>query len=172
MRVLSFLSKAAILGLTVVLTPHSSFGRPPGRSMPPPSLSAGTVSAAAGSVAALPITFKPSGPVAVASLQFSVILPAGWTLSAVEPGAAAQSAGKSVSFRAVNGKVIVFGLDQNIIGPGVVAVMSVKIPKEATAGKVEIPLREPVFSNSAGVGVVAGKSGNGTITVGPPVPAP
>jgi hypothetical protein len=145
--------------LSVALVPAVS------RAASDPAISAGSVSAPAGSSAVFPVTLSSSRQAPVASLQFSVGLPNGWTIKSVDPGPAAQSAGKSVSFGAANGKVILFGLDQSAIGAGVVALVSVQIPKEAATGKITIPLKETIFSNSAGVSIRAGKPGNGSITV-------
>src|SRR4051812_9077538 len=60
------------------------------------SLSAGSVSASAGSTVTLPINFV-TGPTAVASLQFTLTVPAGWTITGAAAGAAGAGAGKSGS---------------------------------------------------------------------------
>lgn len=129
-----------------------------------PSLSGGSTSGPAGGSATVPVTFFP-GTTGVASLQFVVGLPSGWTFISFSTGAASQSAGKSVTGNTSNGNVVIFGLNQNTIGSGVVANIQVGIPAGTAAGNFPITLTAAVYSDANGGSVTGTAPSNGSVSV-------
>lgn len=149
-----------------------TFGIPiAGHAFPPQSsatISVGSVSAAAGSNVNLTISLAP-GTAGVSTLQFDLQIPAALTYSATATGDAATNAGKSASGSAISSgvRVLIFGLNQNTIGAGPVAVVTLAIAAGASAGSLPIPISALTASSPAGVAVpVIGV--NGQVTVLPP----
>lgn len=129
-----------------------------------PSLTGGTTSGPAGTQVTLPVTFF-AGSTGVASLQMTMGLPSGWTFVSFSAGPAAQTAGKSVTGNVNNGQILVFGLNQNTIGTGVVANVVISIPAGATTGTYPITLSGAVYSDANGSTVTGTTPTSGAITV-------
>ncbi len=147
---------AAILGLTLFLTSPVMAAAP--------AVSGGSVTAAPGRDVEFPVTLHP-GSKEVASLQFRVRPPKGWSMTAFAAGPAAQAANKSVTGKKESGRVLLFGLNQTVIADGVVATIKLRVPAGAPAGSQRIVLDESVFSDPRGVSLKAGPSTNGTVLV-------
>src|SRR5260221_2153203 len=128
------------------------------------AVSAGVVSAPAGSVVDVPINYQP-GPAKLAAIQFDIVLPPGAVLASVTTGPAAIAAGKSVNTAMVGGAVrfLIFGVNQNIVGAGVLATMSVGLP--STTGLFSLPMTRITGSDPNGIAaILSGMSGSITIT--------
>ncbi len=136
-----------------------------------PTLSGGSTSGNTGTTVTLPITFSP-GSTGVASLQFTVGLPSGWSFISFSTGAASQAAGKSVSGNTSNGSVLVFGLNQTVLGSGIVAQVQMSVPAGASAGSYPVTLTAASFSDANGTSVTGGTSTSGSITVTTAPPPP
>src|SRR5690349_8286030 len=81
-----------------------------------PTLTGGTASGAAGTTVDLPVYFDP-GTSLVASMQFSLTLPAALSAGTLTAGSILTSAGKTVS-TSMSGNTwnfIIFGINQNTI---------------------------------------------------------
>ena len=123
------------------------------------------VSGAKGASVNIPIAyFKGKG--SITSLQFDVLLPTGITFQSVTIGPAGTAAQKSVSANAVaNGvRVLIFGVNQTVIGDGLLATFRVAIGASVPSGSTSLGVTGVTASNGAGVGVQVTAS-TGTITV-------
>ena len=127
-----------------------------------PTVTAGSISVAAGIAATVPLTFT-AGTTGVAAIQFTVKLPSGWSLTSAAIGAAGTAASKSVRVNGANGIVIVYGENQTAIGSGVVVNLSIKSPATAT-GANTITIASPIYSDKSG-SAVSGNAVNGTVTI-------
>jgi hypothetical protein len=106
------------------------------------------------------------GATAVSSLQFDVVVPSSLAWVSTAAGAAASSAGKEVSSAALPGgvRVIVFGLNQNSIGAGTVAVVRLQIAPGTPAGTLTLGTAGMTGSTPDGNAVpVTGTSGSVTV---------
>lgn len=116
---------------------------------------AGTVSGQPGATLTLPLSFV-KGPGSPAALQTEFVVPSSFTLTGVTAGPAATAANKSVQF-SVNGgvaKIIIFGLNQDVIGSGVVANLTFRSVATSPRGTYKIPLRNSVSSDAAGTSLL------------------
>ncbi len=106
-----------------------------------PQLRLGSASGQCGETVTLPLTLVTNGG-SVASLQVDLGFAAPLTFSAVAAGTAAEAAGKSVSGIATAGgaRIVVVGLNQNAIGDGIVATVTLGIGSAATAGTYPVTL--------------------------------
>ena len=96
----------------------------------------------------------------------SLELPAGITVQSAIPGLASQAAGKSIQGNPVSGgyRVIVFGLNQDVIPSGPVAVLRLQVEGSAPTGKRVLGLTQLSASNPLGLPVqLTGR--NGSVTV-------
>src|SRR6185503_1801378 len=99
-----------------------------------PTLAGGTVSGAAGTTVNLPITFN-TGSASVASMQFSLAIPAGMTPGTAVAGSILTNAGKSVS-QSISGSnlnIIVFGLNQTAIAGGTLVTVPLTLASNMAA---------------------------------------
>lgn len=135
-------------------------------------ITAGTVTAAAGSSISVPVSLAIGGLKDISTLQFDLVLPKGVTSSDVKPGATSTAAGKSVSSAKVDGalRVIVFGLNQSPMKSGEVVNIQLTLPKKITEKSLPLELKNLVISNEKGAKLgVQGKAGViniGTVTPG------
>jgi hypothetical protein len=139
-----------------------------------PTLTVGVASGQAGTTINLPITFDPSTS-SVAGIQFSLTLPASLSTGAVTPGVILSTAAKSVSTGLAGSSwtFIVFGLNQNTIGPGLLLTAQLQIaPGTATGTLLSVPISGSVYSDINGNSIAPSTSTSpaGTITVTPPKP--
>lgn len=141
-----------------------------------PKLTVATVTGTATSVD-LGITFSVGtdpGPIDdVSALQFDLILPSPVTYGGtITAGAAAAAAGKSATANVLGDKIriLVFGINQNLIGNGVVAIVRLNI---SATGRQEIGITGLALSTPDGTNVPGtGIEGAVTVTLSTPTPTP
>src|SRR5581483_4614134 len=129
-----------------------------------PSLAAGSSSGTPGTAVTMPISFVP-GSTGVASLQCSISLPSGWSIASSSAGPAAANGGKTVDVNNANGMLIVFGVNQNTIGTGVLTNVKINIPSSATSGTYPVTISGTVFSALNGASVQGAASINGSVSI-------
>lgn len=132
----------------------------------PQSLTGSIVSVSTGTTIDYPIHFKKSTQ-AVSALQFDLDIPIGATVLSVSPGIAAQAAGKDAvgnSIASTLYRVLVFGINQNVIQSGPIAVVKISIASSSTKGKKNMTLTNLSASSPLGAGVPLTKK-DGSITV-------
>ena len=100
---------------------------------------------------ALTVTISSSGATAngPSGVQWTAAPPAGMTITAVAPGAAATAASKSIACNATNTLCISYGINQNVIANGAVAALTVQVPGTAT-GPASIALSGLVAGDKNG----------------------
>ncbi|MFP4501570.1 MAG: cohesin domain-containing protein [Candidatus Hydrogenedentota bacterium] len=125
------------------------------------------------------VTLDTAANDAISGIQFDLTFdPAAAALEDITAGSAAEDAQKSVSFNTIEQgrcRVIVAGLNQNLIGEGTLALLHFDIPEHAINGTHTITLDSLVMSDPRGRAVSAtGTAGTLTITGGadPPPPTP
>jgi len=158
---------AAVLGLMLltILCPLQAEAQ---------NIAVGTASGQPGATVNVTVNFSP-GSTGVATLQFDLGFSALLTHSSTATGAAAAAAGKSASASTIGGgiRILIFGLNQNAIGAGAVAVVSLNIAAGATPGSVPITISNIVASDSLGGNVAAsGSAGSVTVTAPPDTTPP
>jgi hypothetical protein len=89
----------------------------------------------------------------ISALQFDLLLPAGITYQSVTTGAAALSAQKSATGATVTGgvRILIFGLNQNIISNGILATLQFHLETSLTLGYYSIPISGIVSSDPNGL---------------------
>lgn len=114
-------------------------------------LVAGVSSGTAGGSVVVPLSFI-KGPSQATAVQTEFVVPSSFTLTGVVIGPAGTSANKSVQFSVTAGvaRIILFGLNTDVIGSGVVANMTLKSIPTTPKGVYKIPLRNSVSSDAAG----------------------
>ncbi len=138
--------------------------------IPPPveaqTISVGNGSGLPGASVDLAVSFAP-GATPVSSLQFDLTFPSSLTYTRVNPGAAANAAGKSVSGAAVAGgmRVVVFGFNQSAIGSGIIAVVTLGISPGAAPAPVSVSIASVDASDPAGIRVPGVSGSGGTVTI-------
>ncbi|NWG13124.1 MAG: fibronectin type III domain-containing protein [Acidobacteria bacterium] len=133
-----------------------------------PSLSVGTAAGLPGTNVDISVSFTP-GATAVSSLQFELTFPSSLGYVSTATGAAATAAGKSATGNAIAGgvRVLVFGLNQNAIGSGAVAIITLSIAGGTPAGNIAIGIMFINASDPNGSPVTVTGTG-GTVTVNAP----
>ncbi|OGR82888.1 MAG: hypothetical protein A3J74_10480 [Elusimicrobia bacterium RIFCSPHIGHO2_02_FULL_57_9] len=131
-----------------------------------PTLTVASASGPAGTTINLPVSFSP-GAASVASLQFSLTLPASLSTGAVTAGAILNTAGKSVSTSRTgnNWNFIVFGLNQNTIAAGALLTAQLTIAAGTPAGALNLPISGIIYSDPSGTAIAGATSTGGTVTV-------
>ena len=122
----------------------------------------GSVSGLPGATVTVPIGFT-AGTTAVSTLQFNLTFSSSLVYGSTATGAAATAVSKTASANAISGGicVLVFGLNNNAIGSGVIANIQFTIPASDPAGTVPIAISGIVASDpNASAVAVAGTSGN------------
>ena len=134
----------------------------------PPVVAVGSVTGSAGTAVDLPIAFT-AGSTGVSTLQFDLTLPSALSYVSTTTGAAAAAAQKSASGSVISGgvRVLIFGLNQNVIGSGSIATVRLNIAAGTVAGSLTVGITGIVASDPLGAGVPANGSG-GTVTVSAP----
>jgi len=112
------------------------------------NLAVGSTAGAAGSGVLLPISLMP-GAAGISTLQFDLALSSAFSCANVSTGAAASAAGKSASANSIPGgvRVLVFGLNQNTMGAGVIATLRINVSAAASIGSNPVILRGIVASD-------------------------
>ncbi|MCB9653367.1 MAG: putative metal-binding motif-containing protein [Deltaproteobacteria bacterium] len=128
-------------------------------------LSTARVSGLPGEELDLDVSFT-AGADSISALRFELTLPAGATYVSTAAGAAATAAGKSTSASAIESgvRVLVFGLNADAIGNGVVARIKVALDAASPAGTMPVTTR--VLDASSPSGQIVALAGiDGEITV-------
>jgi uncharacterized protein (TIGR03437 family) len=143
------------------------------------TLAVGTGVASSSSNAAVNVTYT-AGGTAATMLQFDLTFDGSVLLVTATAGSAVSSAGKSLQTSQpdpANANVMrfmIFGLNQNVIGDGVVAVLNVGVRNAAYSGTVTLQISNIVAATTSGPAVTGT---NGSVRVGsggepsPSVPA-
>lgn len=122
-------------------------------------VASGIVAGQAGAQFDVPIAFVP-GTSQVSALQFDLLLPVGFTIVSATAGPAAIAAQKSVQTNPANGRTIVFGLNQTVLGEG--SLLTLRMSTTSTIVKRSYPIGITNVSgaNPDGIEVpVSGESG-------------
>jgi hypothetical protein len=130
-----------------------------------PVLVGGVTTASAGTTVNWPVTLVPS-TFSVSGIQFDLVLPSSFSVVSVSAGPTATAAGKSVTTSVVNGqeRVLIFGLNQNVIAPGVVALVKLSVAPLTPPRICPIAFINPGASDPAGNGLLF-SSESGTVEV-------
>ena len=129
------------------------------------TVSVGSVSGQAGTGVDLKVNFT-AGTAGIATLQFDLAYPSSLSLVSTTTGVAAATAGKSANGSAISGgvRVLLFGLNQNLIGSGEVAVIRLNIAAGTPPGNIAVTVANIVASNALGLNVTTAGT-NGSVTV-------
>ena len=92
-----------------------------------------------GAIVSVPVLYF-KGHSQVSGLQFDLLIPSGITFQSIAVGPAGIAAGKQIASNPVPGglRIVVFGINQMVIGPGVLAMVG--LSTSATAGTVPFSL--------------------------------
>lgn len=126
------------------------------------SLTVGTVAGAKNQTIDLPIYFK-AGVNSVSGVQFDLALSTGLSVVGSDIGIAAKVAEKSIQVAPIPGgvRVLIFGLNNNQINSGSVAILKIAVSQNAQAGKRAIPIGSIAASSPIGTGVtMTGRNGS------------
>ena len=109
------------------------------------------------------------GSTGVSTLQFDLALPASLSYVSVATGAAAATAGKSASGSTIAGgvRVLIFGLNQNTVGSGSIAVVRLNIVSGTAPATLPVGIAGIVAASSSGDPVSTTGAG-GSVTVSAP----
>src|SRR2546422_7188638 len=130
------LNPYAIAFLTAVIW---LLGFPSIASAAPPVVGVGSATGNAGAAVNLLVTFTP-GSTAVSTLQFDLTFPSALSYVSVSTGSAATTVGKSASGNVISGgvRILIFGLNQNAIGSGSIATVSLNIAGGTAPGPLTV----------------------------------
>jgi len=128
----------------------------------------GAISGFAGTSVDLPVNFT-AGGTGVSTLQFDLTLPASLSYVSVTTGSAAATAGKSASGSTITGgvRVLIFGLNQNPIGSGSIAVVRLNIASGTAPATLAVGVTGISASSPTGTAVSTNGVG-GAVTVSAP----
>ncbi len=132
------------------------------------TVSVSSVSGPAGSSVDLTVNFAPGIP-SVSTLQFDLGFPSSLGFDSVLTGTAATNAGKSASGSIIAGgaRILVFGLNQNAIGSGAIAVARLNIAPGTSPSAFTVTIGNILASDPDGGNITAFGS-NGSVTVTAP----
>lgn len=118
----------------------------------------GPVTAKQGSSVTLSLSTSGGTATGPAGVQWTLVPPSGFTVSAATAGAQATAASKQVVCNAANLLCLAYGINQNVIANGQVASLTVQVPANATPGSAAFSLAGLVAGDRAGavIGVTAG----------------
>jgi hypothetical protein len=124
----------------------------------------GIITTSANTTVSWPIFFVAS-TFSVTAIQADLVIPSSFSILSIMAGPVAVADGKSVSESFINGneRFVVFGLNQNAIGSGIVAYMQIKIGA-VQKGLYPMALINPAGSDAGGKAVLV-SSESGTIEV-------
>jgi hypothetical protein len=128
-------------------------------------IAVGSASGLPGETVTIPVGFT-AGATAVSTVQFDLMFSSSITYGSTATGAAAAAASKSASANAIAGglRVMVFGLNANAIGSGVLAEVQFTISGSAPAGIVPISIAGIVASDPSAL-MVSTIGSDGTVQV-------
>lgn len=89
------------------------------------------------------------------------------TVKSIETGSVAAAAGKSVSFSTIEAgriRVLVTGLNMNVMSSGVMAIVTISVPAGSPGGDQPLDMEDAVLADPYGVAVPC-VAGSGTLTV-------
>ncbi len=137
------------------------------------TVSVGSASGLPGTSVDLSIGFT-AGAQGVATLQFDLSFPSALTPVSTSTGAAAAAAGKSASGSASSGamRILIFGLNQNAIGSGELAVVRFSIAVGTPGSALAVTVGSIVASDAAGNNVAASGSDGVVVVTGVPDTTP
>ena len=128
-------------------------------------LTTGSASGAMGTVVSIPIGFDP-GAASVNMLQFDLMFSPSLSFLSIATGPAALSADKTVWGNSVPGRarILVFGLNQNVINAGVIAEIQLAIAADMPAGLIPVVMTGVVASDPlASPPLISGTAGGVTV---------
>lgn len=130
------------------------------------SILGGTSNGIAGTNVTVGVTHS-AGTTGIAGVQFDIALPSGVSYSSIAAGQATTDANKSVqgNVTAGNLRVIIFGLNQDIIGPGELALITFHLDAGLPTSVIPLVISGVVATDAAGNSVAFGASTNGAISV-------
>ena len=137
------------------------------------TLAVGTGVASGSSNATVNVTYT-AGGTAATSLQFELTFDSTVLLVTGTGGSAASSAGKSLQTsqpdpaNANTMRFMLFGLNQNVIGDGVVVVLNIGVRNASYSGTLTLQISNIVAATTSGPSVTGT---NGSVRVGPEVVA-
>ena len=129
------------------------------------TLAVGSASGNAGASVDLTVSFTP-GATGVATMQFDLTYPSALAYVSTTTGSAAAAAGKSASSSAITGgvRVLVFGLNQNVIGAGAVAVVRLTIASGTAPQTFPVTI-SGITASDPDANPVSATGTNGSVTV-------
>ena len=132
------------------------------------TITVGSVSGQAGTAVDLKINFT-AGAAGVATLHFDLAFSPSLSMVSTTTGSAATGAGKNAIGSAISGgvRVLIFGLNQNPIGSGEVAIIRLNIAAGTPPGTIAVAIGNIVASDALGINVAASGTG-GSVTVSKP----
>ena len=139
-----------------------------------PGITVGSASGAPGTQTSISVTLAP-GATPVSTLQFDLSFPSTLSFAGVATGTAAAAAGKDASGNAITGgaRFLIFGMNQNAIGSGVIASIQLNISAGASAGTIPLTISGIVSSDpDANEVPTTGTSGSVTVTTGSDITPP
>jgi len=127
--------------------------------------SVGLVHGSKGSNIQIPVLLL-KGHGSISALQFDLLLPTGFTYQSVSTGSASTASGKSASANLLPSglRVLIFGLNQNVIGTGVLATVQVRLESSLSLPNYSIPISGIVSSDPNGL-VVTTSGVTGTVII-------
>ena len=136
-------------------------------------ITVGSDSGYPGATVTIPVNFTP-GAADVSTVQFDLMFASTLSSGTISTGPAALSAGKSASSNVITGgvRVLIFGLNQNVIGSGVIANVQMNISPSAPLGAISVNISNIVASDPyANQAMVVGIAGS-VVVVAPPDTTP
>lgn len=133
-----------------------------------PELTVGSISAAPGANIEIPIMFS-VGITGVRTMNFNISLPTNIVYVSIAAGSAATAAGKNVQANVVGTslRVLVFGINREVIGSGTLAIVTLKVASAAAPGAYQLAPSGIVATDVNGANVtVSPKPGTLTVTSG------
>ncbi len=129
------------------------------------ALAVATATGGPGSIVSVPVTFS-SGPTPISLIQFDLSFSSQLSYVSVTTGDAASAAGKSAAGNAHSGGAtfLISGLNQNVIGSGVVAIVQLSIAAGATPGVIPVSIGSIIAADpSANAVPLSGSYGSVTV---------
>ena len=129
-------------------------------------LSVGTVTGSAGSGVTLALNYASEGA-SVSILQVDILASAPLSITGATAGAAATAAGKQVTVTSISGgtRLLVYGLNQTVLGDGSIANLAITIAAGATSGAKAVSAANASAADANGNSVSI-STADGSVTVG------
>ena len=124
--------------------------------------------AVAGEACVLEVSFSPRSGESVSGIQFDVpFSDAPLAMARAETGPASEEAGKTVSFNQIEAgryRILVAGINQNVISSGTIARLHIAASPDAAPGRYPAPVAAIIMSDPTG-GRVDGSGESGAVRV-------